>query len=361
MRDNSTKKDIRQLELDELTQFFAEHGHKPFRARQVFTWLWKKTAHAFDQMTDLSKDLRALLAEHFEIRPAKAHTTQLSTDGTIKTGFQLFDGNFTEGVLIPGGSRLTACVSSQVGCNLACTFCATGKLKMKRNLNADEIYDQVALINQQSIERRGRPLDNIVFMGMGEPLLNYNNVLQAIHWITSEEGLGISAKRITVSTAGVTRKIRQLADDGVKFNLAISLHAATDAKRSELMPINRSAPLAELSEAIRYFYEKTQTRITYEYLLLRDFNDSYEDARALANFCKVAPCKINLIEYNPIGDGRYDKSTDQRAQDFIDYLESKNLVVNLRKSKGEDIDAACGQLANKILEGNLQAAETPTP
>ena len=294
------KQDIRNLSREDLSQFFVQEGEKSFRANQVYDWLWKKDASTFDEMTNLSKDLRAFLDDHFFINKLVVADKQVSSDRTIKSAFKLMDGKVVEGVLIPTASRMTACISSQVGCSLACKFCATGKLKRMRNLEPAEIFDQVVSIKKQASEHYGINLSNIVMMGMGEPLLNYKNVLEGIRMITSEDGLGMSPKRITLSTAGIAKMITQLADDEVKFNLALSLHAANDLKRNEIMPINESNTLSALAEALKYFHKKTGTRITYEYIIFRDFNDELIDAQELAEFCKHVPCKVNIIEYNPI-------------------------------------------------------------
>ncbi len=322
-------------------------GEKRFRAQQVYDWLWKKSARSFDEMSNLSKELRGKLSEMFDINAVAIETEQRSRDKTIKYGFRLYDGNLVEGVLIPTTSRMTACVSSQVGCSLTCKFCATGKLDRIRNLNADEIYDQVAIIKQQSELNYAIPLSNIVYMGMGEPLLNYSNVLKSIEHITSPEGLNMSPQRITVSTAGIAKMIKKLGDDAVKFNLALSLHAANDDKRNQIMPINEHNNLEVLKDALQYFYRKTETRITYEYIVFNNFNDSIQDARELAVFAKNVPCKINLIEYNAIGDGMFENARVDKLDAFKTYLESKNIIVNIRRSRGKDIDAACGQLANR--------------
>ena len=342
-----TQKDIRALSLEELKSIFIEIGEKPFRAKQVYEWLWKKSARTFDEMTNLSKPTRELLNSNFVINAVSVNKMQVSKDRTIKNAFKLYDGNIVEGVLIPTTSRMTACISSQVGCSLTCKFCATGRMDRLRNLNADEIYDQVVLIKNQAEEKYKTPLTNIVYMGMGEPLLNYKNVLESILKITSPEGLNISPQRITLSTAGVAKMIKKLGDDNVKFNLALSLHAANDEKRNKLMPINETNTLDSLAEALAYFYEKTETRITYEYIVFKDFNDTLQDAIELAVFCKKVPCKLNIIEYNPIEDGEFQQTTPERLQAFVAYLESKNIIVNIRRSRGKDIDAACGQLANK--------------
>jgi 23S rRNA (adenine2503-C2)-methyltransferase len=342
-----TQKDIRALSLEELKSVFIEIGEKPFRAKQVYEWLWKKSARTFDEMTNLSKPTRELLNSNFVINAVTVNKMQVSKDRTIKNAFKLYDGNIVEGVLIPTASRMTACISSQVGCSLTCKFCATGRMDRLRNLNADEIYDQVVLIKNQAEEKYKTPLTNIVYMGMGEPLLNYKNVMESILKITSPEGLNISPQRITLSTAGVAKMIKKLGDDNVKFNLALSLHAANDEKRNKLMPINETNSLEALAEALSYFYEKTETRITYEYIVFKDFNDTLQDAIELAVFCKKVPCKLNIIEYNPIEDGEFQQTTPERLQAFVAYLESKNIIVNIRRSRGKDIDAACGQLANK--------------
>jgi 23S rRNA (adenine2503-C2)-methyltransferase len=342
-----TKRDIRKLKPDELKKFFVEHGDKPFRALQVDEWLWKKSAKSFDQMTNLSVATRELLKEHFSINHIHVDKMQRSADGTIKNAVTLHDGLIVESVLIPAEKRITACVSSQVGCSLACKFCATAKLKRQRNLSADEIYDQVAAIKEQAELFFNRPLTNIVFMGMGEPLLNYSNVTAAIEKITSQKGLGMAMKRITVSTVGIAKMIIKMADDGVKFNLAVSLHAALDETRSSIMPINDSNPLNELADSLRYWYNKTKRKVTYEYVVWKGINDTEEHARALLKFCKVIPSKVNLIEYNAIGDDGFQQADDKVLNMYMDLLERNGVTTRIRKSRGKDIDAACGQLANK--------------
>lgn len=338
---------IRELTFEQLSEIITGLGEKSFRAKQIYDWLWNKSARSFDQMNNVPLVLRNKLAEKFAFTPIVVAHEQRSSDRTIKYGFKLHDDYLIEGVLIPTASRMTACVSSQVGCSLSCKFCATGKLDRVRNLNADEIYDQVAIIREQSMEVYNIPLSNIVYMGMGEPLLNYANVLSSIERITSANGLGMSPQRITVSTAGIAKMITKLGDDEVKFNLALSLHAANDSKRDKIMPINEHNNLEVLRDALKYFYDKTGTRVTYEFIVFNNFNDSLKDAQELAEFAKHVPCKINLIEYNAIGDGLFEKARLDRLEIFKNYLESKNLVVNIRRSRGKDIDAACGQLANK--------------
>ena len=337
--------------MEELTLYFETIGKKKFRAKQVWEWLWKKHATSFEDMSNLSKELRQTLSNNFTLTPVNTNATQYSNDGTVKTRFKTFDGHFVEGVLIPVNHRQTACVSSQIGCSLSCKFCATGYMERKRNLHFDEIYDEVVLLNEMAEKTYGKKLSNIVFMGMGEPLLNYKNVLKAIERITASDGLGMSAKRITVSTAGVAKMIKQLGDDGVKFNLALSLHAANDKKRNEIMPINESNNITALIEALNYFYDKTKNDITFEYILFKDENDSIQDADDLIKIYKKVPVHlVNIIEYNPIDNASFIKPDKNATQKFMDYLAAHRVNVRLRVSRGKDIDAACGQLANKTLE-----------
>jgi 23S rRNA (adenine2503-C2)-methyltransferase len=344
---NEVIKDIRALTLPELREYFSGKGEKPYRANQVHEWLWKKSARSFEEMTNLSKELREFLNQHFVINAISVNKSQISNDKTIKNAFQLHDSHIIEGVLIPTETRMTACVSSQVGCSLTCKFCATGKMERIRNLNFDEIYDQVAILREQAMQNYNIPLSNIVYMGMGEPLLNYANVLKSIEYITSPHGLNMAPKRITVSTAGIAKMIKKLGDDEVKFNLALSLHAANDIKRDQIMPINEHNNLEVLEEALNYFCNKTNSHVTFEYIVFNNFNDSVEDARELARFCAKVPSKVNLIEYNPIDNGSFINTTEDRLQKFKEVLWSKGIQVNLRRSRGKDIDAACGQLANK--------------
>ncbi|MCF8273987.1 MAG: 23S rRNA (adenine(2503)-C(2))-methyltransferase RlmN [Flavobacteriaceae bacterium] len=342
-----TKKDIRALTKEELRNFFEIQGDKAFRGNQVYEWLWQKSAYTFDDMTNLSKETRHMLETHFVINNIEVTTMQRSSDGTIKNAVKLHDGLIVESVLIPTATRSTACVSSQVGCSLDCRFCATARLKRMRNLNPDEIYDQVVAIDKESKLYFNRPLSNIVFMGMGEPLMNYNNVIKAIDKITSPEGLGMSPKRITVSTSGVPKMIKKMADDDVKFNLAVSLHSAIDEVRSTIMPFNETFPLEDLKEALQYWYAKTNRQISYEYVVWKGINDSQKDIDAFVKFCKYVPCKVNIIEYNPIDDGEFQQASSEAIQQYIYHLEKNRIVVNVRRSRGKDIDAACGQLANK--------------
>jgi 23S rRNA (adenine2503-C2)-methyltransferase len=341
-------KNIRQLSLPDLEEYFIAMGEKKFRAHQVWEWLWQKHAHSFADMTNLSKELRQKLGENFSLPALMVDASQYSADGTVKSRFKTHEGHLCEGVLIPTDNRYTACVSSQIGCSLSCKFCATGYIERKRNLDFDEIYDEVVLINQQCERVYDKKLSNIVFMGMGEPLLNYKNVLKAIERITSPDGLGMSPKRITVSTAGVAKQIRQLGDDKVKFKLALSLHAANDKKRHDIMPINDSNNIQSLVEALNHFYAHTKNEITFEYILFKDFNDSLKDADELIKLYRRVPADlINLIEYNPIDAAKFEKPEETKVEAFMEYLGKHKVNARLRRSRGKDIDAACGQLANK--------------
>ena len=342
-----SKKDIRSLSLDQIKNFFLENSFNEYRGDQVYSWLWEKSAINFQQMTNLPKSIRSILEDSFVINHIKLHTIQKSKDGTIKNGIKLFDDLIVESVLIPTKKRITACISSQVGCSLNCKFCATSRLKRMRNLNPDEIYDQVALISKQSKEYYNRSLTNIVFMGMGEPLMNYKNVIEAIKMITSKKGLGISAKRIVVSTSGIPKMIKKMADEKVKFKLAVSLHSAVDSIRTSIMPFNEKMNLFELKLALKYWYKKTKKIITYEYIVWKGINDTIEDANALVDFCKFAPSKVNLIQYNSIDDNKFSQASKENIDLYQRILEENNINVTIRRSRGQDIDAACGQLANK--------------
>lgn len=341
-------RNIRTVSLPDIEQYFETLGEKKFRAKQVYEWLWLKPVQSFDAMTNLGKELRNKLKEDFSLPGLTIDATQYSADGTVKTRFKTHDGHLVEGVLIPTKSRYTACVSSQIGCSLSCKFCATGYMDRKRNLDFDEIYDEVVLINQQCEKIHGKKLTNIVFMGMGEPLLNYKNVLKSIERITSPHGLAMSPRRITVSTAGVAKQIKQLGDDKVKFKLALSLHAANDMKRHEIMPVNDTNNIKSLVEALNYFYKQTKNEITFEYILFKDFNDSLKDADELIKLYRQVPVDlVNLIEYNPIEFAKFEKPDEEKVEAFKNHLEKNRVNVRLRRSRGKDIDAACGQLANK--------------
>ena len=332
----------------ELVQACEELDVKKFRANQLWEWLWQKSARSFDEMTNLSKDFRQKLSDKYTFNTLSIAHAQKSSDGTIKYAFKLNDGFLIEGVLIPTSNRVTACISSQVGCSLSCTFCATGFMKRERNLRIDEIYDQVAILKKEAEREYNINLSNIVLMGMGEPLLNYANVIGGIEKVTAPDGLGMSPQRITLSTAGIAKMIKKLGDDQVRFNLALSLHSANNEKRSAIMPINDSNSLEDLIESINYFYDKTNTRVTLEYCVINDINDDPLEAEELISFARQIKCKVNLIEYNPIDLAEFKSSSTEKIQRFADYLERNKVIVNIRRSRGKDIDAACGQLANKI-------------
>ena len=337
------------MSREDLALWFDAHDEKQFRAKQVYDWLWKRGARSFDAMTNLSKGLREKLRANFVLNAIELDLSQRSNDGTIKSRFKLHDGHLIEAVLIPvpADKRFTVCVSSQVGCSLTCSFCATGKMKRERNLDAAEIFDQVVRVNEQCEEIYGAPLTNIVYMGMGEPLLAYKPVMESIERITSPEGLGMSPRRITISTAGIAKMIGKLADDNSKVNLALSLHAANDEKRNRIMPINESNSLPILMDALHYYYRTTRNRISYEYITFQGFNDSLEDAQQLAKLCRRFPVRVNIIEYNPIEGVDMVKSSEDRIDAFARYLRDRDITVTVRRSRGKDIDAACGQLANK--------------
>lgn len=339
--------DIKSLTFEELESALLEMGEKKFRAKQIYSWLWQKNAQSFDDFTNISKKLRESLSERFRFFPIKISNKQVSADKTIKVGFSLHDEKMVEGVIIPKGERMTACISSQVGCTVGCKFCATATLGFSRNLSTGEIFEQVYLLNSLSLETYGNPLSNIVYMGMGEPLLNYKNMMASVDRLTSEDGLQMSPRRITVSTSGIASKITQLADDGAKFHLALSLHSANDQKRDDFMPINQKWDLNKLTAAVKYYHSKTQIRPTFEYLIIDGYNDSIEDARDLAKFCRSFPCKLNIIEYNPVEGIPFKPAKQEKLDKFVRFLESKNMVINVRRSRGKDIDAACGQLANR--------------
>jgi len=340
---------MRSLNREELIQWLKENKQPTYRASQIHDWIWKKHVIHFNQMTNLPSSIRQMLEEAFEIRTVKIEKTIQSSDGTIKSAIRLFDGKTVETVLIPTPTRITACISSQAGCSLECRFCATARLKLMRNLETDEIYDQVLLSAQLAKEFYGRPLTNVVFMGMGEPLLNYKNVIQAIELLSSPDGLGMSHKRFTLSTAGIIKMILKLADDKIPCKLAVSLHAALDDKRTQLMPINQSNSLKALRKALMYYYQKTGRTITLEYLMLDEINDREEDAKALVKFARAFPSKVNLIEFNTVEGMPFKKSKSKQVKFFQQFLISQGLIATIRKSRGLDIDAACGQLAGKLL------------
>ena len=341
------KIDIRSLGEDELCEFFVKKGFDSYRGKQVYEWIWKKSSYTFDNMTNISKDFRIMLDENFVINHIEVDKIQKSLDGTIKNAVKLFDDYTVESVLIPTEDRTTACVSSQVGCSLDCKFCATSKLKRMRNLNPDEIYDQVVTINNQSHQYFNRPLSNIVFMGMGEPLMNYNNLVKSIEKISSDKGLNISQKRIVVSTSGIPKMIKKLADENLKVNLALSLHSAIEETRNKIMPFSSKFPLSNIKESLDYWYTKTNRKITFEYIVWKGINDTTKDIDSLVSYCRSIPSKVNIIEYNSIGDEDFKSANNNIIEQYKRALEKNKITVTIRRSRGKDIDAACGQLANK--------------
>ena len=340
--------DIRSLSISNLEKILLKENFEKYRASQIFDWLNKGNARSFEEMKNLPKELIHFLNSRFTINSAVIKLIKKSTDDTVKFLISLFDNNVIEAVLIPTEKRITACVSSQVGCSLDCDFCATAKIKRMRNLDFYEIFDQLMILNFESLKLFGRSISNIVFMGMGEPLLNYKNVLKSIEMICSKNGIGISKKKITVSTSGMSKIIKILADKNVKFNLAISLHSAIEKTRNEIMPFSKDFPLSDLVDSLNYWYQKTKSKITIEYLVWEAINDNINHINSLVNFCKRVPSKVNLIQFNDIGNLKFKNANNRWIQKYIEILEFNNISVTVRRSRGEDINAACGQLANKI-------------
>ena len=339
--------DIRSISLEKLNKFIEKNNFPLYRSNQIFNWINKSSVKSFDDMTNLPKSLIDLLKENFRLNFSQILSKQISIDSTMKFAIKLHDKLVVESVLIPSGDRVTACVSSQVGCSLDCEFCATSKLSRMRNLESYEIFDQIILLNEQSIENYSLPISNIVFMGMGEPLLNYNNVINSINLITGKEGIEISNKKITLSTSGISKMIHKMADDNVKFNLAISLHSAIESTRNEIMPFSKSFPLSQLIKSLEYWYEKTKRKVTFEYLIWKGINDDFEHIDALLKICKRIPSKVNLIEYNSIDDPRFSKADELWVNNYLNILKENKVSASIRRSRGKDIQAACGQLANK--------------
>ena len=332
-----------------LEHWVQQRGQAAFRGRQLHDWLYSKGVRDLDQVSVLPKQFRQQLlaeppADAFDwIGRSRELQRSVALDGTTKLLLATHDGLSIETVGIPNPNRLTVCVSSQVGCAMACRFCATGKGGFQRSLALHEIVDQVLSVREVMQQRPS----HVVFMGMGEPLLNYGNVLEGIHKITSQEGMNMAAKRITVSTAGVAKMIKKLADDEVRFNLALSLHAANDEKRDKIMPINETNNLEVLLESLNYFKEKVDGEITFEYIIFNDFNDSIKDAQELTDLAKKIGAKVNIIEYNKVDKVTLKKATSQNRDLFVRHLERNGVIAKVRRSRGKDIDAACGQLANK--------------
>jgi 23S rRNA (adenine2503-C2)-methyltransferase len=344
---SSKKIDIRSLKKNELIKFLNDFNYEPYRAQQILSRVNSQQIDSFEKITNIPKDLIQLLDENFFLSNTLILQFQKSSDLTFKFSIKLHDNLIIEAVLIPTEKRITACVSSQVGCSLDCNFCATSRLKRIRNLESYEIYDQIMLLNNESLKSFSKPISNIVFMGMGEPLLNYNNVIHSIDLITGNQGLGISKKKITLSTSGIFKMIKKMADDNVKFNLAISLHSAIEETRNQIMPFSKSFPLKKLIDSLEYWYLKTKIKITFEYLVWKDINDDFEHINALVKICKRIPSKVNLIEYNSINDERFISADQTWIDNYVNSLRENNIQVSVRRSRGKDIDAACGQLANK--------------
>ena len=339
--------DIRSISFDKLNDFIQKNNFPSYRSNQIFNWINKSTLRSFDDMTNIPKSLVKLLKENFVINITNLLSKQVSNDSTIKFAIKLHDNLVVEAVLIPSGKRVTACVSSQVGCSLDCEFCATSKLLRMRNLHSYEIFDQIMILNSQSLKNYSLPISNIVFMGMGEPLLNYKNVIESIKLITSEDGIKISNKKITLSTSGISKMIIKMSDDNIKFNLAVSLHSAVEETRNMIMPFSKSFPLDKLINSLDYWYKKTKRKVTFEYLIWKGINDDLEHIEALVKICKRIPSKVNLIEYNSIDSPKFKKADDFWVDNYLKILKKNKIPVSVRRSRGKDIDAACGQLANK--------------
>lgn len=339
--------DIRSISFDKLNNFIQKNNFPSYRSNQIFNWINKSTLRSFDDMTNIPKSLVKLLKENFVINITNILSKQVSNDSTIKFAIKLHDNLVVESVLIPSGNRVTACVSSQVGCSLDCGFCATSKLLRMRNLHSYEIFDQIMILNSQSLKNYSLPISNIVFMGMGEPLLNYKNVIEAIKLITSEDGIKISNKKITLSTSGISKMIIKMSDDNIKFNLAVSLHSAVEETRNMIMPFSKSFPLDKLINSLDYWYKKTKRKVTFEYLIWKGINDDLEHIEALVKICKRIPSKVNLIEYNSIDSPKFKKADDFWVDNYLKILKKNKIPVSIRRSRGKDINAACGQLANK--------------
>ena len=340
-------KDIRLIKPENLEQLLKKNKFLTYRSKQIQNWARKIDIQSFNQMSNLPNDLIQFLTENFKLNKSKVKTSKKSFDGTIKFAIQLYDNLIVEAVLIPSNKRVTACVSSQVGCSLDCNFCATSKIKKMRNLESYEIFDQIMLLNKESINHFSSPITNIVFMGMGEPLLNYKNVIESIDQITSDFGIGISYKKITLSTSGISKMIKKMADDDVKFNLAISLHTALEKTRNKVMPFSKSFPIKELVDSLEYWYKKIKRKITFEYLIWKEINDDFEHINALVSICKRIPSKVNIIEYNDTDNSMFRNADDKWINNYVTTLKENRIPVSVRRSRGKDIDAACGQLANK--------------
>ena len=340
------KKNIKDYNLDELKNLMIELGEKPYRAEQIFKWIMQENVTSFDDMTNLSLDLRQKLKDKFDLHIFKILQKQESKDGTKKYLFDVLDGNAIESVLMEYKHGFTICVSSQIGCKMGCKFCASTGVKFARSLTSGEIVEQLLAVQRdQNIK-----ISNLVFMGIGEPLDNYDNVVNAIHILNNQKGINMGARHISISTSGLVPKIYKLADENMQCTLSISLHSANDKKRSEMMPVNNTYNIEELIKACRYYIEKTNKRISFEYALAKDNNDNLGDAKELVKLLKGMLCHVNLIPINKIENGNYSKSTNENILKFRDYLNEKGIVATIRRELGSDIDAACGQLRKKEVE-----------
>ncbi len=340
------KDDIRLLNSEQLKDFLINKNHEKFRVDQISDWLWNKGVDSFSKMSNVSDDLKKLLDKKFLLKKPIEIKSYKSIDRTIKYSIQLFDKNLIEAVLIPSNKRVTACISSQVGCSLDCKFCATSRLIRKRNLFCYEIFDQLFFLNEQSKSHFKRKISNVVFMGMGEPLLNYKNVIKAIKKIKLKSGLNFSAKKITISTSGIPKVIKHIADEDLKCNLAVSLHSAIQKTREKIMPFSEKFPIEVLIDSLKYWYRVTKKKILYEYIIFDGINDNIEHVKELVKICKIIPCKVNFIEYNPTGDETFRQCKVEKLKLYQQYLTSEGIVNTYRISRGRDINAACGQLIN---------------
>ena len=338
-------KNIKDYNLDSLKEEFVNMGEKPFRAEQVFKWLYEEKVKEFDEMTNLSLALREKLKENYTMCNFNILKKQESSDGTKKYLFDILDGNAIETVLMSYHHGYSLCVSSQVGCKMGCKFCASTGIQFARNLTSGEIVEQILAVEQDNNIR----ISNIVFMGIGEPLDNYDNVVNAIRIINNQKGINIGARHISISTSGLVPKIYKLAEENIQCTLSISLHATTNEKRSSMMPVNKLYPIEELLKACKDYINKTNRRISFEYALAKDNNDNLEDAKRLVHLLKGMICHVNLIPINKIENGAYTKSSNENIMKFRDYLNDHGIVATIRRELGSDIDAACGQLRRKNL------------
>ena len=340
------KENIKNYNLEELKEVLKELGEKPYRAEQIFKWIMQENVTSFDEMTNISIELRNKLKEKFDLHVFKILKKQVSKDGTKKYLFDVLDGNAIESVLMEYKHGFTICVSSQIGCKMGCKFCASTGVKFSRNLTAGEIVEQLLAIQRDE----NKKISNLVFMGIGEPLDNYDNVMQAIAILNNPKGINMGARHISISTSGLVPRIYELADKNIQCTLSISLHSANNEKRSQMMPVNNVYNIEELMKACKYYTEKTNKRISFEYALAKESNDNLADAKELVKLLRGMLCHVNLIPINKIENGKYSKSTNENILKFRDYLNEKGIVATIRRELGSDIDAACGQLRKKEVE-----------